>query len=867
MGIGAFIAGILLFVSQAWQPEYQHGLSGRNIAVWRSHGLYYDKGPDMWQWQRPRLFNTCEDLFTGSFTEPFLIPMLENAGAYVLTPRERDTSPFEIIIDHDGRYAYPNGYVERNRKRKWTDGGIGFAYNDTILHDYDNPFVNGRGRLVKTVDKKKEESTAEYWAEIPETGEYAIYVSYLDNQDAVAGVPYTVHSAAGDRVVTVDQRMGASTWIYIGTFPLPQGRSRVLTISNVVPGKRGVITTDAVKIGGGIGNVARGYSERVTSGVPRWMEGARYWLQWAGMPDSVYSTTDYENDYTDDYRSRGLWVNYLSGGSKVNPKEKGLGIPIDLAFAFHTDAGIAADDSIVGTLAIYSTDKGKPLGNGRSRRTVKRYAELVQSQVVEDICTLLEPEWTQRELRNALYAEARSPHVPAMILELLSHQNLADMRYGRDPVFRFIVARAVYKGILKYLSEINGFRYVVQPLPVKNFGITKNASSKPTFLLKWSERSDRLEPTAFATGFTVEMSVNGGVFRKVAETSDNFWHFDEASPDSIYSFRVMAFNDGGRSFPSETLSCGYTGRNQKWVNVVNGFTWVGAPESFSTMTADSMIYAGFLNDVDYGMPYIRDFSYTGAQFDFDMESVWMDNELPGFGASRADYEGKMIAGNTFNYPYIHGQSIVAAGFSFVSQSEGAFTGIPDAADNYVALDLILGNQKEWQSKSAKVHYQVYSADLQNSIEKYAAAGVDIFISGSNVATGLWKTLNADSLNVAAITFGRRILGMEWRTNRASIAGEVYQVPTPFPQFTGGRYSFKTIPNNECYAVQLPDSFTPSGIGEDCVLMRYADNKMAAATAMHRDGYSTVVMGFPFEVIEGRDNRDLLMKQILDFFDR
>ena len=68
------------------------------------------------------------------------------------------------------------------------------------------------------------------------------------------------------------------------------------------------------------------------------------------------------------------------------------------------------------------------------------------------------------------YFEAHVPEVPAMLLELLSHQNFADMRYGLDPRFRFTVSRAIYKGILRFLA----FQYkqdcVIQPLPVDHFG-------------------------------------------------------------------------------------------------------------------------------------------------------------------------------------------------------------------------------------------------------------------------------------------------------------------------------------------------------------------------------------------------------------
>ena len=49
-------------------------------------------------------------------------------------------------------------------------------------------------------------------------------------------------------------------------------------------------------------------------------------------------------------------MNYLSGGSAVNPTEKGLNIPVNMAFAFHSDAGTTLNDSIIGTLGIYYTN-------------------------------------------------------------------------------------------------------------------------------------------------------------------------------------------------------------------------------------------------------------------------------------------------------------------------------------------------------------------------------------------------------------------------------------------------------------------------------------------------------------------------------
>ena len=110
------------------RPKY--GLSNRHIAMWQSHGRYYEAKLDRWEWQRCRLLQTVEDLYTQSYVLPFLVPMLEQAGANVLIPRERDWNSFEAIVDNDGNSFQPKAkYSEYNGKENWKNGtGKGFAY-------------------------------------------------------------------------------------------------------------------------------------------------------------------------------------------------------------------------------------------------------------------------------------------------------------------------------------------------------------------------------------------------------------------------------------------------------------------------------------------------------------------------------------------------------------------------------------------------------------------------------------------------------------------------------------------------------------------------------------------------------------------
>ena len=121
--------------------------------------------------------------------------------------------------------------------------------------------------------------------------------------------------------------------------------------------------------------------------------------------------------------SRGDWVEWISRGSSMNPsKEKGLGIPVDLSFGFHSDAGITPNDSIVGTLAIYTLkSEGKTtLPGGESRMSSREYTDLIQSQIVNDLRMEYDSLWSRRCIWDRSYRESRTPSAPAMLLELLS---------------------------------------------------------------------------------------------------------------------------------------------------------------------------------------------------------------------------------------------------------------------------------------------------------------------------------------------------------------------------------------------------------------------------------------------------------------
>lgn len=198
-----------------------------------------------WKWQRPNLFCTNEDLFTQTIVVPYLIPMLERAGAVVYTPRERDWQRNEVIVDNDAE----KGYVEDNGREKWrTTEERGFAFHRGMYRDGENPFEQGTARMVRTT-RKNNESWASYQPTIPQSGHYAVYVSYQTIAKSVSDAQYIVVHKGERTLFRVNQQMGGSTWVYLGTFDFDAGNSaanRVIVTNSSA--EKGVVTTDAVRL-------------------------------------------------------------------------------------------------------------------------------------------------------------------------------------------------------------------------------------------------------------------------------------------------------------------------------------------------------------------------------------------------------------------------------------------------------------------------------------------------------------------------------------------------------------------------------------------------------------------------------------------
>ncbi|MBR1706142.1 MAG: N-acetylmuramoyl-L-alanine amidase [Bacteroidales bacterium] len=842
--------------------NWPRGLSARHIALWQSHGRYYEAKTGRWEWQRAATHRTVEDLFTQSFVLPFLIPMLENAGACVMTPRERDTQVHEVVCDNDPAFRERRTPSMRREGRyketgNWTDAGVGFADAKAVYSGYDNPFTLGTARMAETAgsDDAHRKAEATWRPDIPERGRYAVYVSYKSLANSTTDARYTVHHLGGDTQLHVNQRMGGGTWVYLGTFLFDEGDDGYVRLTNR-SAAGGVVTADAVRFGGGMGKVERG---GMLSGYPAYTEGALYGMQWSGIDLSLFD--DWDNDYTKDFAGRGRWVTHLSGGSRVNPDAEGRQIPFDLSLAFHSDAGLTPNDSIVGTLAIYTLlcEGSDRLPDGESRLNGRALADAVQTQVVDDIRAQFEPAWSRRQTWDRSYSESRTTSVPGLLLEVLSHQNFADMKYGLDPAFRFTVSRAVYKGILKYLSNRYGCTYVVQPLPVTSFAAELRDGKA---LLSWKPAEDPLEPTAVPDGYILQTRIGDGGFDdgvriQPASSGERLSVTVPVRKGQVVSFRIVAFNDGGKSFPSETLSVGHPGGGARPVLIVNNFDRISAPAWFDTPS-----YGGFMDNIDSGVPYIEDINFIGPVYQFDRTRIWTDDDNPGFGGSYVDQAGRKVAGNTFDFPSVHGKALLEAGYAFSSMSRDAFCAL-DAA-GYTAVDLVCGKQVTTKMGSGALpdRYQVFPEPLQEALRRYTSAGGNVLLSGAYIGTDAWDRVYPVSPDPATLeqtrTFIQEVLGYKWVTNFGDVSGVV----EPYGGFLPGSIAYNRKYSPVLYRVENPDGIEPASPKARTIL-RYAGTAIPAGTAYDSGTHRVVALGFPIESILAPDSRKDLMQAAMD----
>lgn len=816
--------------------KIKNGLQNRHISLWASHGRYYNLAQEKWVWQRPNLFCTTEDLFTQTIVVPYLIPMLENAGAVVFTPRERDWQKNEIIVDNDGVNKYKE-YTEFVNKRHWSTSAIkGFANHDGTYSDNENPFIAGTARIAETAKSKSKCSEISYQPVFPTEGKYAVYVSYQTLPKSIDDAHYTVFHKGQATSIQVNQQMGGSTWVYIGTFDFDKGYNEFNRVVLTNQSKsHGVVTADAVRFGGGMGNIERGGQ---ISGLPRCLEGARYYAQWAGMPYSVYSSKNGSDDYADDINARSLMTNYLGGGSVYMPSLDGDKVPFELSLAIHSDAGYSNDSkSLVGSLAICTTDYNDGrLNSGISRMISKDFASLLLNNVKTDI-TYKYKNWNERDLYDKNYSETRLPEVPSAILETMSHQNFPDMIMGQDPNFKFTIARSIYKTITKFIAAQHGNKFVITPLSPDNFRI--EFKNKDKIRISWNEVTDLQEPTSVPNGYVLYTSAGTSGFDNGKYIKKNNYIEMHLEPNVMYNFKVTAVNQGGESFPTEVLSAYYNPLASNTIMIINGFHRLAAPA-----IRNSEKEQGFDLDTDPGVSYGPTAGWNGRQQNFDITKI--GSIMPdGLGYCGDELAGTFVAGNNFDYVRTHADAIASASdYNIVSCSSLAVESGLVQIGKYAMIDLLLGLEKD--DIHSLEFYKTFKSSMQSKLKEYATQGGKIFISGSYIGSDMQSESEKSFMSGL---FKISCDSTEQYNKNDTIKG------------LGSTFTIYREINEKHYAATSPDIINPQSPA--FCAMQYSDNQ-SAAVAYRGNDYRCFTMAVPFECIKNAETRKTLMNGIIKF---
>jgi len=483
-------------------------LSGRTIAVSAGHGYYWHSTLG-WTTQRSNIGGLTEDIHTNEILMQVLIPMLVNMGARVVACRERGEIVREGFADND---SGPPRYAETGAWFTSTSAGYG----------------GGSYRYATTTFAPS--ASATWDVVVPIEGDYPVYVFYRAGSNRAYDARYSVHHTGGVSVVTLDQTGADRTWVCLGTYRFTPAAGARIVLDNQSQLAGRVVIADAVRIGGGMGSIARGSG---TSNRPRWQECSRYWTQFAGAPATVYDSIGGGEDNDDDVTARPRFAEWVGG--------------CDAYLSLHTNAGGG-----LGTSS-YIYDGGATAGSAALQAAV-------HDRVIADVRAGYDPAWSDRGKLSANFGEVRLlSTMPGVLVELAFHDvpGSRDHEALRDADFRYVAGRALARGVMRYFAPGAPF----PPEAPAAFLVRQDAGG---LTLAW-------DAAPGATVYSIEQSPDGKGFVEVAQTGATSWSTGPLPHDTVRSFRVRASNASGRSPPTDVLAAGTSHTRTSECLLVQGF--------------------------------------------------------------------------------------------------------------------------------------------------------------------------------------------------------------------------------------------------------------------------------------------------------
>ncbi len=570
-------------------------LSGRATYLSQCHGWLWDDDDQRFELQRPTLYDTVEDYHNPEGMNQYLARYLENAGAAVFTTRERDLSDLMSIADNDG-----DGYFETGNG--FEDGLAGFADRGPWTYGED-PFDAGTTRRFPASGG----GLATWIPEVPADGNYAIYVSWDADSQNAEDAHYRIIHPGGTIDRYFDQTVHGSTWQYVETLWLPRGTGGLtiqLQADSTQPDR--YLSADAVRIGGGLGDVQRGGED---SGRPRWEECAVLYTQWNGAPTSIYDP--YDDGNGSDPSSRSRWAAW------EHPEGEDA-----LYVSWHSNAGGGTGTSTY----YYEGSWGDPVEGSAELAT------WLQDELVDSIRTLWDAQWTDRGVRRDAFSEINPSHnseMPAALVELAFHDSSWDVEFLKEPDFRRDAARAMYRAIVQYFAERDGLEPLFSPEPPEYLALVHGSDGQ--LLLSWEPGPHGAPYGDQPDSYLVFTSSNGHSWDTGRSVTGTSLLLDSEPCEELF-VRVSAVNDGGVSFPSEVMGARRSLDGSARILVVSAFDRLETStlvwEDIGSTVGDVVhMYLWRMNSFDITVPHGQAIGGAGYSFDSVSDDAFVNLDL------------------------------------------------------------------------------------------------------------------------------------------------------------------------------------------------------------------------------------------------
>ncbi|KFE64901.1 hypothetical protein DB31_1919 [Hyalangium minutum] len=513
-------------------------LSGKTVYLSPGHGFFRSAPLARWATQRDNTNDIVEDLVSAETLSQYLLPMLMSAGARVVPVRETDFNPRMVIVNNgDPEYS------ETGTESLFSSATVpGWGPPPSPMANDVRPFDLGGSRLMAVSPNPT--ASASWVPRIPADGSYYVYVSYAAEPSRVHDAHFVVKHAGGETHFRVDQRRHGGTWVMLGRFYFRAGQSpekgAVLALNDSTG--TGTVSLDAVRIGGGsglIGDATMGPLDR-----PRYEECARYHVQFNGAPASVFAPTGangLSNERTSDVSARSRFAawDHEDGEDAIYVAWHTNAVN---ATVVGTEVYVYGPNPVDGTLNFTGVDGSLELGTA------------IRAELEKDFKAAVDPNWRVRNLRSADLGEVNprhNPETPAVLLEIAYHDAKADADRLKEPEFRRIAARAILQGIIKYFATKDGKTVQLPPEP-PTVVAARNVTGGVE--VRWSPpATDSIDLGGYAaSAYRVYQSEDGLAWDEGTEETGVSHTFNLPEGTTRY-FRVAAINQGGESFPSDTV--------------------------------------------------------------------------------------------------------------------------------------------------------------------------------------------------------------------------------------------------------------------------------------------------------------------------